>query len=156
SGASHGAQDVLQIYNRDVYVLRLSDGTSFNRQAQPLSYSFTMRPSQRSYFAFNGSYNPGPGNGFYTTQFQLITPFGYASDLQFAANADWKNKGRIIDKTIFYRKVIGNCYDIRISYNQDLKLVSLGFDLLAYPSHGLNFGLGTTGSIIPGNLTGAF
>ncbi|MBV8602725.1 MAG: hypothetical protein JO359_14255 [Candidatus Eremiobacteraeota bacterium] len=156
SGASHGAQDVLQLYNRDVWVLRLADGTAFNRQAQPLSYSLTVRPSFRSYVSINGAYNPGPGNGFYQTQFQLITPFGYKTDLQFATNIDWKNKGRLVSKTIFLRKIIGDCYDIRASYNQDLKLFSLGFDLLAYPSHGVNFGLGQTGSIIPGNLTGAF
>jgi hypothetical protein len=156
SGGSHSAQDVLQFYNRDVYVLRLSTGTSFNRQAQPISYSFTLRPSRRSYFSANGSWNPGPGQGFYTTQYQIITPFGYKTDLQFAATQNWKMKGAITDKVVYLRKIIGDCYDIRISYNQDLKLVSIGFDLLAFPSYGVNFGLGQVGSIVPGNLTGSF
>jgi hypothetical protein len=156
SGASHSAQDVLQFYNRDVYVLRLATGTAFNRQAQPISYSLTMRPSLRSYLSVNGSWNPGPGQGFYTTQYQIITPFGYQTQLEFAATSDWKNKGRITDKVIYLRKIIGNCYDIRLSYNQDLKLVSVGFDLLAFPSYGVSFGLGQIGSVVPGNLTGSF
>ena len=156
SGASHSAQDVLQFYNRDAYVLRLSTGTAFNRAAQPVSYSLTVRPSYRSYVSVNGSFNPGPGNGFNTTQFQVITPFGRATDLQFAGTFDWKNKGRLLSKAIFLRKIIGDCYDVRISYNQDLKQVTVGFDILAFPSHGVNFGLGQTGSIISGNLTGAF
>ena len=156
SGASHSAQDVLQIYNKDAYVLRLGTGTGFNREAQPISYSLTVRPSLRSYFSMNGSWAPGPGQGFYSTQYQIITPFGYQTDLQFAATSNWKDKGAITDKVVFLRRIIGNCYDIRVSYNQDLKLVSVGFDILAFPSYGVNFGLGQIGSIVPGNLTGAF
>lgn len=156
SGGSHGAQDVLQIYNKDDYVLRLATGTSFNREAQPVSYSLTVRPSLRSYFSMNGSWSPGPGQGFQTTQYQFITPFGYETDLQFAATSNWKERGAITDKVIFLRRIIGDCYDVRVSYNQDLKLVSVGFDLLAFPSYGVNFGLGSIGSIVPGNLTGSF
>ena len=156
SGASHGAQDVLQIYNKDVYVLRLSDGTNFNAQAQPVAYSLTLRPSLRSYFSMAGSWVPGPGNGFEETQYQWITPFGYKTDLQIAATSQWKDKGAITDKVIYLRKIIGDCYDVRVSYNEDLKLVQVGFDLLAFPSYGVNFGLGQVGSIVPGNLTGAF
>ena len=156
SGGSHGAQDVLQFYNQDDWVLRLSSGTGFNRQAQPIAYSFTMRPSLRSYFTMNGSWAPGPGQGFQTTQYQIITPFGYKTDLQFAATQNWKAKGQITDKVVYLRRIIGDCYDVRVSYNQDLKLVSVGFDLLAFPSYGVNFGLGQVGSIVPGNLTGSF
>lgn len=153
---SHGAQDVVQIYNQNVWVLRLADGTSFNAMAQPVSYSLTLRPSLRSYFSMAGSWVPGPGNGFEETQYQIITPFGYKTDLQFAATSNWKSRGQITDKIVYLRRIIGDCYDVRVSYNQDLKLVSVGFDLLAFPSYGVNFGLGQIGSIVPGNLTGSF
>ncbi len=156
SGGSHGAQDVVQFYNQDDWVLRLASGTGFNREAQPISYSLTLRPSLRSYFTMNGSWAPGAGQGFQTTQYQIITPFGYKTDLQFAATQNWKARGQITDKVVYLRRIIGDCYDVRISYNQDLKLVSVGFDLLAFPSYGVNFGLGQVGSIVPGNLTGSF
>lgn len=156
SGASHGAQDVVQFYNKNIWVLRLADGTNFNAMAQPVSYSLTTRPSLRSYFTMSGSWVPGPGNGFEQTQYQIITPFGYKTDLQFAATQNWKDRAAITDKVVYLRRIIGDCYDVRISYNQDLKLVSVGFDLLAFPSYGVNFGLGQVNSIVPGNLTGAF
>src|SRR5579875_3786510 len=155
-GNTHGAQDVLQFYNKNNWVLRLADGTSFNMQAQPVSYSLTARPSLRSYVTIAGSWVPGPGNGFESTQYQIITPFGYKTDLQFAATQNWKERGAITDKVIYLRRIIGDCYDVRIAYNQDLKEVSVGFDLLAFPSYGVNFGLGQVGSIVPGNLTGSF
>ncbi|MGH7661337.1 MAG: hypothetical protein ACRENA_10545 [Vulcanimicrobiaceae bacterium] len=155
-GNTHGAQDVVQFYNKNVWVLRLADGTSFNRQAQPVSYSLTTRPSLRSYLSVAGSWVPGAGNGFEQTQYQWITPFGYKTDLQFAATENWKERGKITDKVVYLRRIIGDCYDVRIAYNQDLKMVSVGFDLLAFPSYGVNFGLGQVGSIVPGNLTGAF
>ena len=97
----------------------------------------------------SGSWAPGSGQGFQTTQYQLITPFGYKTDLQFAATQNWKARGQITDKVVYLRRIIGDCYDVRVSYNQDLKLVSVGFDLLAFPSYGVNFGLGQVGSIVP-------
>ena len=148
-GAAHGAQDVLRIFNGDVYVLTLSDGTFFNRQAQPLSYQLSARPSRRSSVSLGGAYIPGPGNGFNTTNFQVVTPFGRDSELQFFTNVNWKLKGRLENKTVYYSHIVGNCYEVRLQYNQSLKTVNVGIELLAFPSRSANFGLGSQGPIVP-------
>ncbi|MBV9102061.1 MAG: hypothetical protein JO060_00630 [Candidatus Eremiobacteraeota bacterium] len=149
SGGSHQAQDTLRIFNGDVYSLSLSTGTAFNRQAQPVLYQFTSRPSPRSALTISGSWNPGPGNGFYQTAVQVFTPFGYETELQFAANINWKSKGQIADKTIFYRKIIGECYDILASYNQDLKAFNLNFELLAFPGRTAGVTLAPNQPLLP-------
>jgi len=146
---SKGGQDVLRLYNRDAWSLTLTDGTNFNRMAQPVQYQFLMRPTYRSSVSIGGSYVPGPGNGFGTTNLQIITPVGNGSDIQFSTNVDWKNKGRLIDKALFYRVTIGDCYQILASYNQDLKQFNVALQLLAFPSQSASFGLGNQGPIIP-------
>jgi hypothetical protein len=98
--ASHGAQDVLRIYNKDVYSLSLATSTFFNRQAQPISYQLTSRPSPRSVFIVGGFWAPGAGNGFGITNVQIWTPFGRGTDIAFTTNVDWKNKGRLENKNI--------------------------------------------------------
>jgi hypothetical protein len=80
---------------------------------------------------------------------QIISPIGPTSDVQFSTFVDWKNKGRLESKTVYYRKIIGNCYEVRVAYNQDLKSVAVTLDILAFPSEALNFGLGQTTSIVP-------
>jgi hypothetical protein len=139
-GVSHNAQETMNISNGGIYTLTLTTGTGFNHQAQPISYQLISRPSSRSYFSVGGSYLPGSGMGFYTTNIQVSTPFGRDQSLEFTSNIDWKNGARLEDKNIYFRKIVGNCYDIRVSYNQDLKAVNLSLDLLAFPSHGANFG----------------
>ena len=145
------ATDQLQIFNRDIYSLSLTASTFFNRQAQAVGYQLTSRPSPRSTLILGGSFTPGAGNGFDRTNVQLATPFGYQSDIQIEAFVDWKNKGRLENKNIYYRHIVGNCYEVRIAYNQDLKQVTASINLLAFPSRVANFGLGQTslGSIIP-------
>jgi len=153
--ASKQANDVLRLYNDDIYSFSLTATTFFDRQAQAVGYELTMRPSPRSTLLLGGSFTPGPGYGFDRTNVQLATPFGYQSDIQIAAYVDWKNHMRIEDKNIYYRKVIGDCYEIRIAYNEDTKQVSATVDLLAFPSAQANFGIGQTSlsSIIPQNFS---
>ena len=148
---SKQANDVLRIFNGDVYSISLTATTFFNRQAQAVGYQITSRPSPRSTLLLGGSFTPGPGFGFDRTSVQLATPFGYMSDLQFSTNVDWKNHGRLENKNIYYRHVVGNCYEIRLAYSEDTKQVTATIDLLAFPSHVANFGIGQTslGSIIP-------
>ena len=145
------ANDVLRIFNGDVYSLSLTATTFFNRQAQAVGYQLTSRPSPRSTVLIGGSFTPGPGNGFDRTNVQISTPFGYQSDLQFSTFVDWKAHGRLESKNIYYRHIVGNCYEIRLSYSQDTKQVTASIDLLAFPSHAVNFGIGQTSlsSIIP-------
>ncbi|MBV8582255.1 MAG: hypothetical protein JOZ86_16655 [Candidatus Eremiobacteraeota bacterium] len=149
------ANDVLRLFNGDVYSLSLTATTFFNRQAQSVGYQLTSRPSPRSTLLVGGSFLPGPGNGFDRTNVQIATPFGYESDLQFSTYVNWKERGRLESKNIYYRHVVGDCYEIRIAYNQDLKQVTATVDLLAFPSRALNFGLGQTSlnSIIPGSFS---
>ncbi|HEX3465173.1 MAG TPA: hypothetical protein VHS78_14090 [Candidatus Elarobacter sp.] len=149
------ASDNLRVFNSDIYTVSLTASTFFNRQAQSVGYQITSRPSPRSSLALGGSFLPGPGNGFDRTSVQLATPFGYQSDLQFSTFVDWKNHARLESKNIYYRHIVGNCYEIRLSYSEDLKQVTATVDLLAFPSHAVNFGIGQTslGSIIPQSLS---
>ena len=149
SSASKSAQDLLRISNGNVYSLALSSGTSFNRQAQPVSYQLTSHPSPRSTVILGGSWIPGAGNGFFSTNVQAATPFGRGTDLEISTNIDWKNKGRLLNKNISYRKIIGDCYDLRATYNQDLKQFNLAVDLLAFPSRSASFGINRQGPIFP-------
>jgi hypothetical protein len=156
---SKQANDVLTVFNRDIYSLALTATTFFNREAQAVGYQLTSRPSPRSTVTVGGSFTPGPGNGFDQTNVQFSTPFGYESDLQFATFINWKAKGRLVSKNIYYRHVVGECYEIRLAYNEDLKQFTGTVDILAFPSHALNFGLGQTSlsSIIPQSFaTSAF
>ncbi len=143
------AADVLRLFNSDYYNLSLSFNTAFNRAAQPVQYQLALRPSRRSYVALGGAFIPGSGNGFFSTNVQFSTPFGNGSTLQFIGDIDWKNKGRIINKSIYWSRIIGECYEIQLQYNQAARQLNLTVNLLAFPSHGATFGLNSTGSIIP-------
>jgi hypothetical protein len=152
------ANDVLRLFNMDTYTFSLTATTFFNREAQAVGYALTSRPSPRSTLLIGGDFTPGPGFGFDRTSVQIATPFGYQSDLQIATFIDWKNHMRLESKNIYYRHVVGNCYELRASYNEDLKQVFFTVTLLAFPSEGANFGIGQSpslASVIPGSLTGA-
>jgi len=58
------ANDVLTVFNRDIYSLALTATTFFNREAQAVGYQLTSRPSPRSTVTVGGKLHPGPGNGF--------------------------------------------------------------------------------------------
>ncbi len=151
-GASHQASDLVRFFNGDIYTLTLQSSTLFNRSAQPLEYQLNYRPSPRSSIALGGSYVPGPGNGFPITNVQVITPLGRGADIEFATNIDWKSRGRLESKNIYYRRIIGDCYEVNLAYNQDLKQVTLNVSILAFPSRSASFGLATPTSILPGQL----
>jgi len=158
SGGSHSAQDVLRYYNGDVYSFSISTGTNFDRQAQDVNYQLNYRPSLRSYIVIGGFWTPGSGNGFGTTNVQVITPFGKDTSLEFTTNVDWQNHNRLADKNILLSKTVDNCYNMQFTYNQDLKEFGFNFVILAFPGQGVGVGLGGTsggggvGSIIPQNL----
>ncbi len=153
---SHSAQDVLRIFNGDIYSLQIGTGTNFNRQAQPINYQFSIRPSPRSYLTLGGFYSPGPGNGFYSTNVQAITPFGLDTTLELTTNVDWKNKGRLADKNIYLTRTIDQCYNLQFSYNQDVKQFNFNVVILAFPGQSAGFGFGgnTPTGIIPQNFGG--
>ncbi|HEV8022631.1 MAG TPA: hypothetical protein VGP41_15260, partial [Candidatus Lustribacter sp.] len=148
SGPYKNLQEVLKVYNGDTYAFSLQTGTSFNMMAQPVAYQLLMRPSPLSSLSFTGNFTPGSGNGFDRTNVQVITPIGRTTDIQFATYVDWKNHMRLESKNIYIRKVIGDCYEVRISYNEDLKTVAVTLDILAFPSQGLNFGFGNSNSTV--------
>jgi hypothetical protein len=155
SGGSHSLQDVIRFYNKNVYSFSLSDGTSFNRQAQSLTYQLNYQPSPKSYLVIGGYYQPGSGNGFQTTNVQTITPFGRDTSLEFTTNVDWHNHNRLEDKTILLSRTVDECYNMQFTYNQDLKQFAFNITILAFPGQGASFGLGGAtggGSIIPQNL----
>ncbi|HTV74290.1 MAG TPA: hypothetical protein VME66_11355 [Candidatus Acidoferrales bacterium] len=142
AGAYKEGQDTIRFFNDDTYMLTLSDGTTFDRMAQPVQYELDLRPSHRAYLVFTGSWIPGSGNGFDLTNAQVMTGLGHSGELQFTTNLDWKNKGRLEDKNIYYRITVDDCYQIVTSYTQLTGAFNLGFNLLAFPSHGASFGLG--------------
>lgn len=146
------AQDRLTIYNGDVYSLGVGWGTQFNAIAGPINYLLTLKPSRRSYLQFAGTFNPGSGNGFYSTNIQGSIPFGKDAALQFVTDMDWKLKGRLTNKVIYYTKTIGNCYQLQMLYNQSLKLVTVSINILAFPSRTATFNVGQSGPLIPSTV----
>ena len=153
SNGAHSAQDTLRFFNRDIYSFQLATGTSFNRQAQSVSYQASVKPSPRSYVVLGGYYQPGSGRGFNQTNVQAITPFGKETTLEFTTNVDWKNHNRLTNKNIYITRTIDDCYNISGSYNQDLKQFSFNVVILAFPGQGAGFGIGGQKSpIIPGSF----
>jgi hypothetical protein len=148
-GPYKSLQEIFKVYNSDVYAFQLQTGTAFDRSAQPISYQLMARPSAAASLVLGGNWTPGSGNGFDRTQVQAIVPLGRTSDIQIATFVDWKNHMRLESKNVFFRRVIGDCYEVRVNYNEDLKTVAVTFDILAFPSQGLNFGLGSQSAIVP-------
>lgn len=148
------ASDIFRVFNGDIYNLSLAFTTAFNGVAQPVSYQLATRPSRRSYVQLQGSFYPGPGQGFSSTNVQFSTPFGRGAWLQFLGDVDWKNKARIENKSIYYSRIIGDCYEVQVQYNQNARAVNVTLSLLAFPSEAASFGLTTTGSIIPTSFNG--
>lgn len=148
----HSANEVMRFFNSDFYNFQISTGTSFNQQAQPVTYQLTARPRRRTLVILGGYFSPGSGLGFGTTNLQLSTPFGRDGDVQFIADVDWHNHARILNKNIYFHRVIGNCYEIRVQYNENLKAVNVTLDLLAFPSRAATFGVDKNGPILPGGL----
>ena len=139
-GAAKNLQEVMRFFNGDVYTLTLQTGTLFNMMAQPVSYQLISRPLPGVTFIAGGSWTPGVGNGFDRTNVQVAIPLGRAADVQMSTFVDWKNKGRLLSKTIYLRRIFADCYEVRVAYNQDLKTVNVTVDLLAFPTQALNFG----------------
>ncbi len=146
------ASDILRFYNQDYYTLSISANTNFVPVAQPISYQLAARPTARSILIVGGSLNPG--FGFSQTNLQLATPLGRDMTLQFSGNIDWKRQhGWLIDKSVYLSKIIGDCYQLQMQYNQDAKTVNLTINILAFPSHALGLGIGgQVGSVIPTSL----
>ena len=84
----------------------------------------------------------------------VFMPFGRGSVLQFLGDIDWKNKGRLENKSIYYSRIIGDCYQVQLQYNQNARAINVTVSLLAFPSEAATFGVTTTGSIIPSSFNG--
>lgn len=149
------AQDTVRIFNSDVYNFQLGFATNFNGQALPLTYQLMSRPTRMSYLQLTGNFIPG--NGFPTTNVQAITELGIGGQLSFIGDIDWKNRARIENKQIFYSRIIGDCYEVFVQYNQPMRQVNLTLQILAFPSHAATFGLSAQGQgIIPSSFNGRF
>jgi hypothetical protein len=148
------ANDTMRFYNGDVYNLSLSFSTSFNALAQPVGYQLSFRPTSKSYATFQGSFVPGPGNGFYDTSTQLAFPLGIGGWLAFQGDVDWKNRAQILNKSIYYSRIIGDCYEIQLAYNQNSRQFTASLNLLAFPSQAVTFGLLNKGSLVPSSFNG--
>jgi len=152
------AQDLVRLFNDDIYSLSLGWATNFplNENAQPVSYQLTWRPSPRSVVLLAGSYIPGPGEGFETTNLQLSTPFGRDAALQFITDLNWRGSGvsgepggLFANKVIYYTKTIGGCYQLQVLYAEASQTLNVGLSLLAFPNRTATFNIGEPGSIVP-------
>ncbi|MBV8530427.1 MAG: hypothetical protein JO104_03845, partial [Candidatus Eremiobacteraeota bacterium] len=147
------AQDMLRLFNDDVYALSLGWSTNFDGIAQPLSYQLSARPSPRSVVLLSGSFIPGPGMGFETTNLQISTPFGRDASLQFVTNINWRPSlglGEFFsDKIIYYTRTIGNCYQLMVLYNESQQAINVGLNLLAFPSQTAVFNIGQPQPVVP-------
>ncbi|MBV8375188.1 MAG: hypothetical protein JO302_06725 [Candidatus Eremiobacteraeota bacterium] len=145
------AQDLIRIFNDDVYSVALGWATNFplNMNAQPVTYQITARPSPRSVVLLSGAYTPGPGLGFETTNLQLSTPFGRDAALQFVSDIQWKGPEFFADKIFYYTRIIGNCYQVRVLYSEASRSINVGLSLLAFPNQTATFAIGQAGPVIP-------
>lgn len=144
------AQDLVRLFNDDIYAFSLGWATNFDGMAQPLSYQLSARPSPRSVVLLSGSFIPGPNQGFETTNLQLSTPFGRDASLQFVTNLNWKGPGEMIaDKIIYYTRTIGNCYQLLVLYNESQAAVNVGLNLLAFPTQTAVFQIGAPQQVVP-------
>ncbi|HEY5425046.1 MAG TPA: hypothetical protein VIJ77_00705 [Candidatus Tumulicola sp.] len=143
------AQDLIRFFNDDVYSMALGFSTNFDGFAQPVSYQITARPSARSVVLLSGSFIPGPGQGFETTNLQLSTPFGRDASIQFVTDLQWKGPEFFANKIIYYTRTIGNCYQVQVLYSEASQSVNVGLSLLAFPNQTETFSIGQSGSIVP-------
>ncbi len=147
------AQDMLRLFNNDIYALAVGWSTNFDGVAQPLSYQLTARPSPRSVVLFSGSFIPGAGQGFETSNLQISTPFGRDASLQFVTNVNWRPSlglGEFFsDKIIYYTRTIGNCYQLLVLYNESQQAINVGLNLLAFPTQTAVFNIGQSQPVIP-------
>lgn len=145
------AQDLIRFFNDDVYTVSLGWATNFplNQNAQPVSYQITARPSARSIVLLSGSYIPGPGLGFETTNLQLSTPFGRDAALQFISDLQWKGGELFSNKVIYYTRTIGGCYQVQVLYSQASQSVNVGLSLLSFPNRTATFNIAQPGTILP-------
>ena len=143
------AQDLVRILNGNNYNLAVGYSTNFDGIAQPVSYQLTALPSSRSVLLVGGSFSPGPGQGFGSTNVQISTPFGRDTSLQFVTTVDWKNHARLEQKVLYLTHTIGNCYQLQALYNESQKLVTMQINILAFPTQGATFALGQGGPLIP-------
>jgi hypothetical protein len=141
---------MVRLFNDDVYAVSLGWTTNFDGVAQPLSYQITAKPSPRSVVLLSGSFIPGPGMGFETTNLQLSTPFGRDASLQFVTNLNWKGPGELVaDKIIYYTRTIGNCYQLLVLYNESQQAINVGLNLLAFPTQTAVFNIGSPQPVVP-------
>ncbi len=147
------AQDMLRLFNDDIYAFSVGWATNFDGMAQPLSYQLTAKPSPRSVVLLSGSFIPGPGMGFETTNLQLSTPFGRDASLQFVTNINWRPSlglGEFFsDKIIYYTRTIGNCYQLMVLYNESQQAINVGLNVLAFPTQTAVFQLGAPQPVVP-------
>ncbi len=143
------AQDLVRVLNGNIYNLSLGYATNFDGIAQPWSYQFTAQPSPRSILLLGGSFIPGPGEGFETTNVQLSTPFGRDTAVQFVTDIDWQAHAQLQDKVLYLTHTFGDCYQLQVLYNQSQKLVTMQINILAFPSQGASFAVGQAGPLIP-------
>jgi hypothetical protein len=146
------AQDLIRILNGNIYNLSVGYSTNFNGIAEPLSYQLTAEPTTRSIVLLSGSFAPGPGQGFGTTNVQLSTPFGRDASIQLVTDVDWKNHARLEDKVLYYTRTIGNCYQLQALFNESEKLVTFTINILAFPTQGASFAVGQAGPAVPTNF----
>ncbi len=142
-------QDLIRLFNDDVYAFSVGYSTNFDGSALPLSYQLTARPSQRSVVLLSGSFIPGPGQGFETTNLQLSTPFGRDASLQFVTNVNWRGPEFFADKIIYYTRTIGNCYQLMVLYNESQAAVNVGLNLLAFPNQTAVFNIASPQPVVP-------
>ncbi|MGC2243511.1 MAG: hypothetical protein WBA06_07790 [Candidatus Aquilonibacter sp.] len=143
------AQDLVRVLNGNTYNLALGFATNFDAQAQPVSYQLSVQPSQRSILLIGGSFIPGPGAGFEETNLQLSTPIGRNTTAQFVTTIDWQSHAALQQKVLYITHTIGDCYQLLALYNQSQKLVTVQINILAFPTQGATFALGSGGPLIP-------
>jgi hypothetical protein len=155
------AQDLLRLFNGNTYNISLGFSTNFDRIAQPVSYQIALQPSPRSIILLGGSFIPNSAgslvpHGFESTNVQFSAPLGPDTQVQMVTDVDWENHARLENKVIYLTKTIGNCYQLQVLYNQSIQSVAVQLNILAFPSRGQTFNIGTSGSYVPSTFNGFY
>ena len=145
--------EVLNVYSGSTY--RFSAATSYDfhmKLLSPVSYQLLWQPTTLTSLSLGTTYDPNgtagvqrPGYG--PMNIALATPIGKNDYLQFQGDYDFKLHG-LQNQSYFLTHTVEDCYQIRVAYRQALKEVDFSFNLLAFPSQTVNFGINSGGPII--------
>jgi hypothetical protein len=145
--------EVFNLYSGSVYRFSASTNYDFHQKfLSPVAYQLLWQPAPLASVSLGTTYDPHgiaglQRPGYSPVNISLATPVGKDDYFQMQANYDFKLHG-LQNQSYFVTHTVNDCYQIRVAYRQALKEVDFSFDLLAFPTQSVNFGINSNGPII--------